>query len=284
MDLPPDVLAPHRVGRVEPLRGGAKKAVSRLHCDDGFTCILYEWTPEAAYAGVDAADGPAALAHNHGYLRDLGVRTPEVLHRDASWALVEDLGDRLYMGDLARLGTALARMHGHRRVGWGPLAEPRRTVDPPCERVVLQQTRRDLVDLGRMVAGFVPAPLTDRVLDLFDRVSPRSDHGLIHGELGPEHVRADPDGQPCLIDIEGAKFFDVEYEHSFLTFRWKDRYPALRAEGLDAQRLRFYRLSLHLHYAAGPLRIIARGYPDAAGMRAIADANLAAAQALVEGT
>ncbi|MEV1166956.1 phosphotransferase [Nonomuraea sp. NPDC049784] len=45
------------------------------------------------------------------------------------------------------------------------------------------------------------------------RVEPRGDHGLIHGELGPDHVLVDERDTPVLIDIEGTMFFDVEWEH-----------------------------------------------------------------------
>ncbi|MEU0751347.1 hypothetical protein ABZ476_33950, partial [Streptomyces albogriseolus] len=41
-------------------------------------------------------------------------------------------------------------------------------------------------------------------------MAPRTEHGLIHGELGPDHVLVDASGHPVLIDIEGAMFFDVE--------------------------------------------------------------------------
>jgi aminoglycoside phosphotransferase (APT) family kinase protein len=39
---------------------------------------------------------------------------------------------------------------------------------------------------------------------------------LVHGELGPDHVLLDRRGEPVLIDIEGATYFDVEAEHVWM--------------------------------------------------------------------
>ncbi|HEX7302303.1 hypothetical protein [Lentzea sp.] len=38
-------------------------------------------------------------------------------------------------------------------------------------------------------------------------IRPRNTYGLVHGELGPDHVLV-AGGRPALIDVEGVMFFD----------------------------------------------------------------------------
>jgi hypothetical protein len=121
------------------------------------------------------------------------------------------------------------------------------------------------------------APLEDLTRQLAVAVRPRSRYGLIHGELGPDHVLIDGHGQPVLIDIEGVMFFDIEWEHAFLELRFGEHYRWLREDGLDQQRLRLYRLALHLSLIAGPLRLLDGDFPDRAPMLQIAQYNTARA-------
>jgi hypothetical protein len=117
--------------------------------------------------------------------------------------------------------------------------------------------------------------------ELFAAVRPRTDHRLIHGELGPDHVLVDEDGQPVLIDIEGLMFFDVEWEHVFLELRFGEHYPALRPAGLDEERLAFYRLAMHLSLIAGPLRLLDGDFPDREPMMRIVEYKVGRALAFV---
>lgn len=68
-------------------------------------------------------------------------------------------------------------------------------------------------------------------------------------------------------------FFDIEWEHAFLQLRFGGHYRWLRASGLDDQRLRFYRLALHLSLIAGPLRLLDGDFPDREPMMKIAEHN-----------
>jgi hypothetical protein len=112
------------------------------------------------------------------------------------------------------------------------------------------------------------------VAELAAAVPPRAEYGLIHGELGPDHVLVDGDGQPVLIDIEGLMFFDVEWEHAFLEFRFGGHYPRLRTTDLDERRLRYYRLAQHLSLVAGPLRLLDGDFPERGPMLAIVEYNI----------
>ena len=99
---------------------------------------------------------------------------------------------------------------------------------------------------------------------------PRASYGLIHGELGPDHVSLDDRGQPVVVDIEGAMYFDVEWEHAFLRLRFGRDYEWLRVSGLDQHRLSLYALALDLSLIEGPLRLLDGDYPDREEMLAIA--------------
>jgi hypothetical protein len=101
-------------------------------------------------------------------------------------------------------------------------------------------------------------------------VRPREEFGLIHGELGPDHVLVDEHGQPVIIDIEGAMFFDIEWEHAFAKMRFGRQYSRIQPPDLDATRMEFYRLAQSLSLIEGPLRIADGDFPDRDFMLGIA--------------
>ncbi|GAA3713694.1 hypothetical protein GCM10022224_094110 [Nonomuraea antimicrobica] len=105
-------------------------------------------------------------------------------------------------------------------------------------------------------------------------MAPRTEYAVVHGELGPDHVLVDADGNPVLIDIEGLMYFDVEWEHVFLRIRLHDGYGPLQADGLDEDRLALYMLAQRLSLTAGPLRLLDGDFPDRAFMADIAEHNL----------
>jgi len=152
-----------------------------------------------------------------------------------------------------------------------------------CATAVRDRALRDVEEAAarepRIAA--VRGRLEDRVRALAEDVGPRAHHGLVHGELGPDHVLVDADGRPALIDIEGLMYFDAEWEHVFLELRFGPHYDALRTEGLDAGRLRLYRLAMHLPIVAGPLRLLDGDFPEPAAMRAIAEYNTGRALSLL---
>ncbi|WP_446040605.1 phosphotransferase [Streptomyces sp. SID1121] len=229
----------------------------------------------------------------------------------ADFALVEDLRgetlddlldrDRDAAGDvMARLGEMLTVLHGSRSpvlgkvavvaagdgaasgdggVASGDGAGPGGGVpsgDRTAERAVLDRVVRDLAEGAALDPRLAELrePLAEVAVELAGAVVPRGTYGLIHGELGPDHVLIDPKGRPVLIDIEGLMYFDVEWEHVFLRLRFGESYPALHRPGLDEDRLRFYRFAQHLSLVAGPLRILQGDFPDRAFMRGLVEEHL----------
>jgi Phosphotransferase enzyme family len=153
-----------------------------------------------------------------------------------------------------------------------------------CEQVVLDRALADLDTAAARVERLAAAGgrLADLTRELAAAVPVRAQYGLIHGELGPDHVLIDGQGRPVIIDIEGVMFFDVEWEHAFLELRFGEHYWWLRASDLDDQRLRFYRLALCLSLIAGPLRLLDGDYPDREPMLEIVEYNIARALACLK--
>ncbi|MFE1753141.1 phosphotransferase family protein [Streptomyces anandii] len=304
-----------RLEGVEPLAGGSKKGVYRLVMDDGTTAVAYVWAEDenywpAAKGDDDPADpfspglGLDLFEAAHTRLDSLGVRVPAIrlvdregAHCPADLAIVEDLRgeslEALLTRDpraaapvMERLRESLDAMRSHRASAFGKVA----VVDAggtsrgtSCEGVVLDRALRDLAEAASRDPRIEGARdrLEERLRDLAGAVRPRGRYSLVHGELGPDHVLVDPEGQPVLIDIEGAMYFDVEWEHVFLRIRFDDRYTVLAADGLDEHRLEFYTLAQRLSLTAGPLRLLDGNFPDRGLMAGIAEHNLREALRLV---
>lgn len=239
--------------------------------------------PDSA-APFAAASGSDLFEASHAVLDALGIRVPQIYLLDrnrashpADLAVVEDLRggsleQHLQSGTpgadvvLANLASDLRRMHRHQGqyIGQAGRAGPATGGGRACEQIVLD---RAISDLGE-AAGRLPRvaavrnKLTDTARDLAAAIRPRAQYGLIHGELGPDHVLLDDQGSPALIDTEGVMYFDIEWEHAFLELRFGPHYRWLRASDLDERRLRFYRLAQHLSLIAGPLRLLDGDFPD----------------------
>jgi hypothetical protein len=297
-----------RLAAVQRLGGGSKKGVYRLVFEDGGSAVGYVWDEAENYwpapqddAGESRADpfadasGADLFEAGHALLDALGVRTPRVCLLDrsrmaypADIALVEDvrggsLETRLEHGGpgtraaMARLSDSLEAMHRHRNPGFGKISVVGTAAGhgSSCEQVVLGRALGDLAQAAARVERIAAArgQLEHTARELAAAVRPRARYGLIHGELGPDHVLIDDQGQPVLIDVEGLMFFDIEWEHAFLQLRFGGHYRWLRTSALDDERLRFYRLALHLSLIAGPLRLLDGDFPDREPMKEIAEFN-----------
>lgn len=305
-----------RTGAVERLRGGSRKGVYRVHLEGAGapSVLVYRWdeaedfwpVTHAAVQGDPLApvSGLAPFLTAHGTLDDAGVRVPRVLLADGSRrrhpadvAVVEDVtggsldtllatGDPRAAAVLGELAAMLDVMHRHRAPQYGnvhALAHGALPPGVPCERRILDGALRDVAEAARRDRRIADAAdaLRDRLCALAEQVRPRAEHGLVHGELGPDHVLVDTAGHPVLIDIEGLSFFDVEWEHAYLRLRFGEHYPALARPGLDPHRLGLYALATHLSLVTGPLRLLDGDFPDREGMEAIVEHNLASALALL---
>jgi len=145
-----------------------------------------------------------------------------------------------------------------------------------CERVTLDRALTQLSEIAerdRRAAG-AQGRLEEALHSLAERIEPRAASALVHGELGPDHVLLDRCGEPVLIDIEGAMYFDVETEHVWMRMRFGGHYAKLSRGDLDENRLRFYQLCMHLGLVAGPLRIAGTSHPEREWFRSLAEHHL----------
>ncbi|WP_129662460.1 phosphotransferase family protein [Phytoactinopolyspora endophytica] len=302
---------------VARLRGGSKKGVYRLTFDDDLTAIVYLWDTSENYwpaAQVDDSESAAnpfsdasgidLFEASHKQLDVLGIRTPRIYLADRSGdyypadiAVVEDVPgenlEALLQNDahamettLERLGDALTVMQGHRAPRFGKVALfNNQTVSDrrSCEQVVLDRALGDLAEAASRDIRVATAHdrLDDALRMMTAAVRPRCEYGLIHGELGPDHVLVDRHKQPVMIDIEGLMFFDVEWEHVFMRLRFGEHYRWLHRSGLDEQRLALYTLAMRLSLVAGPLRLLDGDFPDREFMAGIAEHNMREALAFV---
>lgn len=310
----------HPLNDVTRLRGGSKKGVYRLALEDGSSAVAYVWSPDEDLWDAGPADPRDPFSHASGLtlftaaahrLAAAGVRAPRLLHADpththlpADVAIVEDLPggslEDLLDGDpaavpkaaaLERTAALLDTLHACTGPRFGKVAvvdNGGSSYGGSCEAVVVERALSDIDELPARDprAAAAHPQLADAVRALAAQVRPRTEPlTLIHGELGPDHVRVTPDGDLALIDIEGLMYFDAEWEHVFLRLRFGHHYDPLRTEGLDEDRLRLYRLATHLSLVAGPLRLLDVGdFHDPDFMRGIAEHHLQQALSIVERT
>ena len=291
------------------LRDGSKKGVYQLVLDNGATAVLYVWDASEDYwthlatGAVDGGTHPLSPASGIELLQPLtrGWKGLEcVSHGSTSStaagdrfpapvAVIEDLRggslETLLARDptsgtnvAARLAALLGRLHDDR----GPLIGKVAYVNlgggtdvRSCEQLVLESALGDLTDAATRLEPVAAARrlLAEALIELAAAVRPRADYRLIHGELGPDHVLVDEQGDPVFIDIEGM-FVDVEWEHTFLQLRFGEHYRRLRRDDLAEMRLRFYRLAMHLSPVAGPLRLLDGDFPDREAMPGIVRHNM----------
>ncbi|MEV0731216.1 phosphotransferase [Polymorphospora sp. NPDC050346] len=305
--------AGRRVVALDRLVGGSKKGVYRLRLDDRTTVILYVWaagenywppSPTVPDDPFTDASGAELFATNHAALAAVDVRIPQLLmldrdgrYLDADVALLEDVGavklesllDRdpaAAAAPLATLGDALRRMHRTLGPRYGKLAAI-------ASGVASQRRRPEDIVVDRALSHLHAAAVRDaRLADAHDRiaghvrhlrgaVAERATYGLVHGELGPDHVLVTPAGEPVVIDIEGLTYFDVEWEHAWLRMRFGDAYPLLRPVDLDPHRLELYRYAQVLSLIEGPLRIADTDFPDRRWMLDLAERNIGKALAVL---
>ncbi len=271
---------------VERLRGGTRKGVYRPGLADGGGAIAYVWHPdEDFWPDPRTGSGFSQFEQAHDRLTALGVRAPRLLLREAGGplgdvAVVEDVRggtlEALMASDPRRADGVLARLAAAVRDLRAHTAYPAQ--QEGVEDGVLRRALTHLAESAARVDRI--AAVRERPADLLRSrhaaVAPRSRYGLVHGELGPDHVLVDADlDEPVLIDIEGVVPFDVEWEHAFLELRFGPHYRHFADPDLDPARLAFYRLATYLSLVAGPLRLLDGDFPDRAGMVDIVEHNTA---------
>ncbi len=171
-----------------------------------------------------------------------------------------------------RLGDILAGMHANERQTYGKQNHSGiNTKD--CHLLKMENAKVQLSYASQHIDSIRAnqSKLLDTLYELESRIEPRNRYGFIHGELGPDHVLVNENLEPYLIDIEGAAFFDIEHEHTFLEIRFRDYYRYLKNDSLDHDRMLFYRFHHHISLTSGGLKLLHRGFPDQQFAKGLAD-------------
>jgi hypothetical protein len=288
------------VKSIHKMHGGAQKVVYKIDCENGFKCVLYVWDDTMNYFQqeksesdiLDASSGADLFEINNKYFMQVGINTPKIYYLDKSkekypfdFAIV----DYILGGDISEyfnidfkeqhrvfndLSATLRKMHSIKKSNYGNL-KSNTPYSKKCETVIFEKSIQHLTHITSYIDSIAKnkSELTNILNDLYSNIKPRDEYGLIHGELGPNHVLVDENLVPYLIDIEGAMFFDIEYEHSFLKFRFGKHYNYMENNSLDKDRLLFYKMHLHISCVSGALKLLHRRFPHIDEVKGIIQYN-----------
>lgn len=287
------------VTSVSRMHGGAQKVVYKMECSNGFSCVLYVWDLSKNYFEEEKANedinersyGSDLFELNNKFLIQHGIQTPALydLNKEKDrypfdYALVEYIDGRkaedyFHHADLRvqdkvfqRLGDMLTTMHTNERRIFGK-ANANEIISEQCHFLQMENAKVQLAYASQHMEKIRAnqSKLLDKLYALEARMKPRKQYGFIHGEMGPDHVLVNDKLEPFLIDIEGAMFYDIEDEHSFLEMRFGDFYRYLKNDRLDPDRLLFYQLHHHISLTSAGLKLLHRGFPDQQFAKGLAD-------------
>jgi hypothetical protein len=162
-----------------------------------------------------------------------------------------------------RIGELLTCLHGNVRDTYGKVNQVG-VNSGKCHHLQMKNAKADLAYACQYIDDIKVnhSKILDKLNMLESKIEPRSRYTFVHGELGPDHVFINDRLEPYLIDIEGAEFYDIEHEHSFLEFRFGDYYDYLKNDTLDPNRMLFYRFHHHISLTTGGLKLLHRGFPN----------------------
>ena len=294
----------YKVIAITRLLGGAQKGTYKVECDQGLKLVLYIWDDALSYfeAQHTAEEFTSSSAYlfkaNYELMVKHNISVPKLYHIDLSkskapfeYALVEyidggELEERLYnpkidcSNSLLDLKQNLQKLHSITSKQVGDLKYTR-DESFSCKDYVkasLEQSLKYLIDNYEPITK-LKEPLIDISQKLYEEIEERKSYHLIHFELGPNHVMVDRQGKTYLIDFEGMKYFDLEYEYSFLKLRFGKYYPELISLPIDEKRLKYYLLGHHLNALNGAHHLLMQNYYDMDDVNQMLKSNY---QAIVE--
>lgn len=272
---------------IERLLGGAQKYTYLVTLDNGFKFIVYVWDKSTNYfydsESVDnnsflSSSAPLFKLNNELMIKH-GVKTPKLYYIDSNfeeptYAFVEyiegfDLDyiignqpDRLNEA-LKSLKESIDYLHEIKGNEVGQvnnlLGENFNQIEYCYEGAM--QSVKYLIKVDSDNSN-IYLPLNEILKNLMKNIEKRSEFKLIHSELGPNHVMVDKDNNAYIIDIEGTRFFDLEYEESFLKIRFDSNYKYLKSDNLDETRMEFYHICHCVGNLAGAYELLYKNYYD----------------------
>ncbi|WP_328588698.1 MULTISPECIES: phosphotransferase [Bacillaceae] len=282
----------YTIGNIIELHGGAQKTVYKIDCINGFSCVLYIWDlvdnffqkEKLGEESDERSFGSDLFYLNNKYLSEKGINTPFLydLKTDRNiysfdYGLIQYIeGHKLesFLKNyevtaerklMQRVGDLITCMHSEKRNEFGCL-ESKAINNGKCHLLQLKKAIKDLSYTSQYDTSIQYNH--DKILSILNelesKIKLRNEYRFIHWELGPDHILVNAEKEPFIIDIEGAKFFDVEYEHAFLKLRFGNfyRYFEDKDYDLDPDRMCFYQFYHHISLTSGGLKLLNRGFPN----------------------
>jgi serine/threonine protein kinase len=273
----------------EQIHDGLKKKVYRLnHRNPEGSSVLVVWHDHSLLSDGYQDDelvankrSPELFRKNTEFMTANGIPVPEIfrsgkLESGPEYALVQSIdggnyGQVLSSTDttshqhiMERVSIGLQNMHSLVRNTHGPLIEITVPTVPYAD-LALQKALMALDTLGKyhQLARQGLAGLRRRLEELRQGINQRSVYRFIHGNLSPENILIDRQGQPYFIGLENAQFADLEQDYSQLSLRFgSDDWRYFWRQDLDEQRLRFYNLCSSISLASVCTLLLTRGYSN----------------------
>lgn len=271
---------------MERILGGAQKYTYLAKCTNGFKFIIYQWDKSTTYfenndeSAVFCSSSANLFESNNELMRKHGVLTPELFYMDKSrsecdyeYAFVEYINgyDVDYIMEkepermdavLKSLSNSIDRLHNIKNDAVGQVGRMQ-GADFNLIEFELKDIHQNSMYLQKNDNQYadVYVQVEEKARECAKKIESRNKYTFIHGELGPNHVIVDEDNNAYLIDIEGAKFYDVEEELSFLDMRFNKRLKKL-SDIIDEQRMYFYYIGHCLGNLRGAVELKQKGYYD----------------------
>lgn len=272
---------------IERLLGGAQKYTYLVTLDNSFKFIVYVWDKSTNYFSdskrvadnVFLSSSPLMFKLNNELMIHHGVKTPKLYYIDSSfeeptYAFVEYIKgfDLDYIIEnkseclneaLKSLKESIDTLHEIKGNEVGQvnnlLVESFNPIKYCYEEAI--QNIKYLIKVDSDNSN-IYLQLNGILENLMKDIEKRSDFKFIHSELGPNHVMVDKDNNAYIIDIEGARFFDLEYEESFLKIRFNKNYKYLKSNNLDEKRMEFYHICHCTGNLSGAYELLYKNYYD----------------------
>lgn len=276
----------YELASMERILGGAQKYTYLAKCTNGFEFIIYQWGKDTTYFenngenAVFCSSSAKLFQSNNELMRKHGVLTPKLFYMDRSrcvcdydYAFVEYISghDMDYIIEkepnrlqevLESLRVSIDKLHS---IKCGVVGQVDRMQASDFDVILfeLEQIRQNsnyLKEYDEEYSDYY-VKVETKATECANKLEKRKEYTFIHGELGPNHVMVDSNNNAYLIDIEGAKFYDVEEELSFLDIRFNKMLK--KAENtVDEQRMFFYYIGHCLGNLRGAIELKQKGYYD----------------------
>gem|GEM_PF-981736 len=273
--------------KVERVLGGAQKFVYKITTQNGFMFVIYIWHESVSYFSdlghkdIFTSCSSELFEINNHFMIDHGVCTPKLYYMDRTKevfsfeyayveyidgldmdAIIEKHPERVEKAMIS-LKKNLDKMYAITSSQAGALNCPQ-SKEFSIVAYAFNGAKKNLnyltdTDLEHKTLYLKAHMILNK---RYGEIEENEEYNFVHYELGPNHVMVDENNVTYLIDIEGAKFFDVEMEYSFLQMRFGENYCYLQRDKLDLKKMKFYLLWHYLGNISGAYQLLKKNYYD----------------------